>query len=126
MIRIQDWMTQDIIKCHKEDVILGVVRQMAEKKVDSLLVINNHEKIVGIVTEYDILNRVVAKEKIPSKTKVRDIMTKKVITADVTSSLMEVSRKMRHYDLRRIPIVEDGRIVGVLTARDLIKIVSGD
>jgi len=94
---------------------------MSEKDVGSLLVVKN-KMLVGIITERDIISKVVASGKNSQVTKVSSIMSKNVITVSPNDDLYKVHFLMNKYNFRRLPVIEDGKLVGMLTEKDLIKI----
>jgi CBS domain-containing protein len=81
-------------------------------------------KPVGIITERDILKRVVLAKQNPAKTTVSDVMTRQLITADVNSRIIDVSRTMEKNRFRRLPVTEKGKLIGIITSKDIIKIMS--
>jgi CBS domain-containing protein len=75
---------------------------------------------VGIVTERDFVRRVVAK-KLPLDTKVSEIMSKSLITVDSDASLKEAARLMSSNKIRRLPVVKQNRLVGIVVAADFVR-----
>ena len=92
---------------------------MAEHEVGSVLVANGHD-IVGIVTDRDLVLELVAADLDPRSTPLADVMSRAVVTLDVGASLADVTRVMRQHACRRIPLLEDGRPVGLVTLDDLL------
>ncbi len=99
--------------------ILDVAKLMSEKNIGSVLTKKND--CIMMVTERDILKKVVALDKDPKKTKVSDIMTECVHTIDSNSDVFEASDIFNKYHIRRLPVVEGKKIVGIVTARDVAK-----
>jgi len=99
--------------------ILDVAKLMSEKNIGSVLTKKND--CIMVVTERDILKKVVALDKDPKKTKVSDIMTKCAHTIDSNSDVFEASDIFNKYHIRRLPVVEGKKIVGIVTARDVAK-----
>jgi CBS domain-containing protein len=75
---------------------------------------------IGIVTERDIVRRVVAK-KMPLDTKISEIMSKTLITVDPGTSLKEAARLMSSNKIRRLPVLEQNRLVGIVVAADFVR-----
>lgn len=92
---------------------------MCEKHIGCMPVCDDDKKVVGIVTDRDILLRSVACDKDASNTKVSDIMSTKVYCCDCNSEIDEAEKIMCQEQIRRIPIVENGKITGILTLADL-------
>jgi CBS domain-containing protein len=101
---------------------------MTEKGVDSVLVVDKsgdgskpevlrHPNIVGIMTVKDVVNRVVAKGRDPSKTKVSDVMTSPVKMVEPTTTLYSVALLMNQSDFRQVPVMDKYKIRGIITSR---------
>lgn len=91
---------------------------MARKQIGSLIVVRQG-KVVGIVTERDFLEKVVAEKK-KAKLKVKDIMSKDVVTIKPDALLEDAAMLMAEYKIKRLPVVKDGKLVGIVTASDII------
>jgi signal-transduction protein with cAMP-binding, CBS, and nucleotidyltransferase domain len=94
---------------------------MAQKKRGSVVIVEDNRPI-GIVTERDIVFGVVAKDKKPSDVAVRDIMSSplKYVSPDMT--LKQASRIMAKNNIRRLPVIENGKLVGIITNKDILAI----
>ncbi|MCB9361911.1 CBS domain-containing protein [Candidatus Woesearchaeota archaeon] len=125
MLQLKDWMTDKVITCSKSDTVLKAARKMADHSIGSLVVVNAAKKPVGIVTETDILRKVVAEDDSPAEVTVDQIMSDKIITVDINTSILQLSQKMQEHHLRRIPITKNNKLVGIITSRDLVRIMSG-
>jgi len=91
---------------------------MDRKLVGSVL-IKEDSKIIGIVTERDILRKVVAKGKNPETMMVKDIMSYPLITIDANEDALEASRIMDENRIRRIVVTENGKVIGKVTANSI-------
>lgn len=95
---------------------------MNKHRIGSLIVVNEHkEKVAGIITERDILEKVTANNKLPSKVKVEDIMTKKVLTISPESMIDDAVYLMIQHKIKKLPVVEHGELKGIITSSDLIR-----
>lgn len=92
---------------------------MRKKKIGSVLV--KAHGTWGMVTERDFLNKVAAEDLDPRKVLVSDIMTDLVYTIDSDASLEKASETFNSNHIRRLPVVEKGEIVGIITSRDVAK-----
>lgn len=108
----------EVVTVSPDQTVLEAAQLMNEKHIGAVPVVTN-DTVVGIFSERDILRRVVAKEREPSKTHVRDVMTSPVICAASNSSLDEIRTVMREKRIRHIPVVEDGHLEGILSIGDL-------
>jgi CBS domain-containing protein len=107
---------------HPSERVLDAARRMNERRVGSLIVVDEHvpDHVVGIITERDILTRVVAAEKAPATTAVADVMTGRVLTCTGATDIEEVRTVMREKRIRHLPVVnEHGRLCGMVSIGDL-------
>lgn len=104
------------------DSIFTVSNLMKEGKVGSIIIIDQSTEPVGIITERDIVRRVIPDGKDPTITKAIDIMFKPLITVEEDTHLYDVAKKMVKYKIRRLPVVNDNNaLVGIVTVTDIIK-----
>ena len=101
-------------------LVIDAIKMMDEKKVGALLVIE-HDKLAGIVSERDYTRKVILKNRSSAKTKVSEIMTSNLKTADPSQSLEECMVIMSHSHIRHLPVVQDGRVIGILSIMDVVK-----
>jgi CBS domain-containing protein len=112
----------------KEDMLVSeAVDMMAKHKVGSLLVKRDEDALLGptagIITEADLLEKVLRKGLNPKKTAVKDIMTTPIITVDSQTSLDEAIEVMVKKNIRRLPIEEKGKIIGIIVDRDVVRVI---
>lgn len=103
-----------------EIAVLEAATLMADAKIGALLVLSDGQ-LVGIFTERDLLNRVVAAGKDPSRTKLSEVMTADVAVCDANETYEYCLAQMRQLGCRHMPIVEKDRLLGVLSIRDLLR-----
>ncbi len=120
-IPIRDIMTRDVCTAEKNETLLDATKKMLEFGVGSIVIVEN-EKPIGIVTERDIIEKVVVKNKVPSRVKLKDIMTKPIITVKPTTSLREAVNIMLKKGIRRLPVVDGDRLVGIVTDTDILSV----
>lgn len=106
-----------------ERTALEAAQAMTEKRIGSLLVLEA-EKIAGIVTETDLVRKVIAAGLSSSNTSVRAVMTYPLIQIDINRTVRDASRLMAETRIRHLAVTEDNTVVGLLSVRDLVKIVS--
>ena len=116
-------MSKPVITVKKDDFVFDTVKLMDKHNIGVVAVVSGGEP-VGIVTERDILRRVVCKEIDIHNTKVGEIMTGKVVTVNHDASLLEVTRLMSENNFRRILVVKKRKLVGIVTAKDVIALMS--
>ncbi len=121
-IPVKEIMTRDVCTARKDESLLNASRKMLEFGVGSIIIVENG-KPIGIVTERDILKKVVARNKVPSKVKLEEIMSSPLITIKPTTSLREATDIMRKRGIRRLPIIDDnGNLVGIITDNDILSV----
>ena len=124
IIEIKNWMKKGIVYTNKNKNIVQAAKIMANKNVGSLVIMDG-SKAIGILTVTDILKRVVAKNLDLNKTKIKDIMSKNLITASSNQSFMQVSKLMQDKKIKHLLITENNKIVGIITSTDVVKLMSG-
>lgn len=122
---VKEFMNKKVLTVSKEDSILDAARAMASHDVGALIIVNKAKNPLGIVTERDILKKIVAYERDANNVKVKDVMTTDMVTVEADSSILSLSQQMEKNNLRRMPVTKKGKLVGIITSRDLIKIMSG-
>jgi signal-transduction protein with cAMP-binding, CBS, and nucleotidyltransferase domain len=120
-IEVKNVMTKRIITTDHTDTIQKIAKKMIKKRVGSIIVTKKGRPI-GIITETDINKRVVAPAKDPKKLKAEDIMTSPIIHVNPGDDISDVVHKMKKHKIRRFPVVEKGKIVGMLTNTDIARI----
>ncbi|MDN3014883.1 CBS domain-containing protein [Paenibacillus sp. BSR1-1] len=116
METIRDIMTDEIECCTLLDNIFEVAVKMKELNVGAIPIVDQ-DKLVGMITDRDIVIRGVA-EKHPGSTKVEDIMSDKLITVSPDTSSNDAAKLMAENQIRRLPVVEDGKLVGIVSLGD--------
>src|SRR5579875_813900 len=119
MPKAKDVMRSFIVEVDTESYIKEVASLMKEKKVGSVIVKKDNNPI-GIITERDVLYKVVAEGKDPSKVKAKEIMSSPLITVDKETDLEEVLKIFKEKGIRRLPVKEGDKIVGIITLRSII------
>jgi CBS domain-containing protein len=104
------------------DSIFTISNLMKKGKVSSIIIIDQNSEPIGIITERDIVRRVISDDKDPKSTKATDIMSRPLITVKEDTDLYDVSKKMVKHKIRRLPVVNDNNtLVGIVTVTDIIK-----
>lgn len=113
-------MTKPVITINADSSVHEAAELMSKKGVGSI-VITIKQKPVGIVTERDMVERVVAKGLDASKVKIKKIMSKPLTTVKSDMSIIEAIRTMQKKKIRRLLIIENEKIIGIVTQRDLLR-----
>ena len=117
-MKLEEIMEKALI-ADPEDGIHEVTRDMVKNRAGYVLI--KHGTRIGILTETDILEKVIIGGLDIKKTKVKDIMTQPCITIDSDASLEDASDIFNKNNIRRLPVIKDGKIVGIITSRILAK-----
>jgi CBS domain-containing protein len=115
---IREVMTADPRTVEPGDSVVDAARHMAEGDVGAVLVTENGS-VTGILTDRDIAVRVVAEGRDPQGTKVSDVCTSNPSTLSVDQSVDDAIRIVREQNVRRVPVVQDGRPAGIVSIGDL-------
>jgi CBS domain-containing protein len=100
--------------------VFEIADAMDEHSVGSVLVIDAAGQLLGIVTDRDLVRRVVAAGRDAEKTRARDVMTSELVTASRGELLPPVIEKLRVHGIRRLPLLEDGRVTSVVSLDDVV------
>ncbi len=101
------------------DTALEAAHRMNDQRIGSLVVIADG-KVIGIITERDILTRIVAVERDPSATRVEEIMSHPVACCRLDTTVEECRSVMTVKRIRHLPVVEEGRLMGIITSGDIL------
>lgn len=118
-IKLEKFMTTEVFVVHENDLVDLVNKIMEWKIIHHLPVVNNKNKVVGIITKTNLPdNRIVKKKSLAAK----DIMIKDIITVSADISILEAKEIMIKNNIGCLPILEDGDLIGILTKRDVEKL----
>ena len=115
----------DTLSIGPEASVLDASKLMAEKGVGALVIMQG-DALAGIVTERDYARKVILKDRSSHETPVRDIMTTNVLTASNDDNVEHCMNLMTDKRVRHLPVVEDGKVVGIISIGDLVKAVIAD
>ena len=116
--RVRDAMTEDPRSIGASEPVVDAARLMREQDVGSLPVTDN-EKLVGMITDRDITTRVVAEAADFKTTSVEDVYSRDLISVEPDKDLEEALQLMARHQVRRLPVVENGRLVGIVGQADI-------
>ena len=119
-LRVEDVMVKDVIKINEDVTIKEAAGLMNKYEIGCLIAVKKG-KVSGILTERDLLKRVVAESKDASKLRVRDVMTSPLIVAETKMDLGEAVRLMFERKIKKLPVVEDKRLVGLVSLTDIAR-----
>jgi len=120
MLKVEDIMVEDVITVDSDAPVMEAVKLMNENEI-SCLVVTRRGKNVGIITERDLLKRIIAKFRDPTKTKVRQIMTKPLIIGGPDMDLEDATKLMFKRNIKKLPVIEGGNLVGLVSLTDIAR-----
>jgi CBS domain-containing protein len=120
-VKIGDIMRKAVITVKKNDTMDKVVKIMAKAGIGGVIV-TDEGKVTGIITEKDIIRDILAQDKNLKKVRVKNIMKHPVRTVLPETDIEKAMEIMRDLDIERLPVVKKGRLIGLVTARDITKV----
>ena len=122
MPTVKDLMTTNVVTIDSNKTVAEAAALMSEKNIGDLIVMDDNTP-VGIVTERDFVRRVLAEKK-SADSKVSEVMTRPLKVIDPKAPIKEAARRMVTGGIRRLPVIEDNKVVGIITASDFAKHLS--
>jgi CBS domain-containing protein len=116
----KDIVEKDFLSMQRGTTALEAARQMQSNRRGFVVVTAADGKPEGIVTEWDYLSKIVAAEKDPARVKLEEIMSVNLITVEADQGLDEVAQLMAKKGIRRVLVIQDGGILGTITARTML------
>jgi CBS domain-containing protein len=123
--QLLDRKGDEVISIVQDASVFDAIKLMADRGVGSLLVMEGDE-LKGIVTERDYARKVIIKGRSSESTPVADIMTTELVTASPTQSVNDCMNMMSERRIRHLPVVIDGRVVGLISIGDLVQAIISD
>jgi len=117
--KIETLMSKEICAIDAAKSVQDAAFEMAQNRIGSLLVVEDGD-FVGIITEVDVIRKVVAKRRVPESTTIKAVMTSPLITIKAEQSILEANALMEARGLRHLPVTKFDRIVGVVSIRDFL------
>ena len=118
-MKVKDCMKKDVQYVSPETTIKDVAKLMQDNHIGCVPVCNNNKNLVGLVTDRDLILRSIASEKDFKQTPVSEVMTSNVYKTTPEADTTDVTKIMCDSQVRRVPVVENGTLVGIITLGDL-------
>lgn len=119
-MKVKDEMTKDIVAVDFNATAKDAAKKMDSENVGSVLILDNG-LLKGLVTDRQIVTKVIAADKNPSSIKVNEFMTKNPVTISPEAEIHDACRIVGEHGYRRIPVVEGGKPIGIISAADLVE-----
>ncbi|MFO8012002.1 MAG: CBS domain-containing protein [Phycisphaerae bacterium] len=111
---------EPILTIDQYETVAAAARMMADYEVGCLVVLGTNRQVAGIVSERDIITKVVARRADPNHLAVYRIMSRNVVSCQMHTRLDQVRRMMSAHNVRHLPVIEDGAPLGIVSIRDLM------
>ena len=120
-MQVKDVMTKDVVCVTPDETVATASRLMAGRNLGVLAVCGKDGKLKGMLTDRDVVLRCVAADEDPAELKVKQVMTRRVVTVEPEDSLETASGRMAAQQVRRLPVVQDGKLAGMVSLADLTR-----
>lgn len=118
-MKLRDVMTNPVVRIHPDESVAVAARTLAHYNIGILPVCGNDGRVCGLVTDRDLVTRCLASGRSPVTTAVRDVMTNKVVSAVPDMDAAAAAGLMGREQIRRLPVLENGRLCGMVSLGDL-------
>jgi CBS domain-containing protein len=115
---LRDIMTTDVTYSNPQDPVMQAAQKMKQLNVGSIPVCDANQNVIGMITDRDICLRCVA-DNLPNSTPVQQVMSQNVVTASPDMTVDKAAHLMSERQIRRLPVVENGKMVGIVAIGDL-------
>ncbi len=120
---VRDVMSSPVITIDEDETANKAAANMDMHDLGAVIVQNKAGKSIGIITERDIVIRVVAKNLKPDTVKAKEIMTTPLVTIEPEASITEAARRMNRLDIRRLGVIYKGNLVGIISSKDVLGVM---
>ena len=121
--RASEIMSKEIQTIREDETLQEAAKRLATEDIGALPICNDSRQVKGMMTDRDIVVQVVARGKDPSQTRARELETGQVVTLRPDDSIEHACDLMAQYQVRRLPVVENGELVGMVSQADVAKSV---
>jgi CBS domain-containing protein len=120
---VKDVMSSPVVTIDETSTSNQAAASMAQSDVGCVIVINSSGKSIGILTERDLVIRVIANNLKPDTVKVKEIMTTPLVTIEPEATVTDAARRMNRLDIRRLGVMYKGNLVGIISSKDLLGVM---
>lgn len=119
--RASELMSTPVLTCRPEDSLATVAQAMTVNQVSSAVVCNQAAEPLGLITEKDLVAKVIARQRYPQGLQARDVMNENVVTVPLDAYYYQVMLAMVRNQVKHVLVMDEGTLVGIITIRDLVK-----
>ena len=120
---VKDIMSSPVVTLDENEASNKAAAVMDKNDLGSVIVTNKAGKSIGIITERDLVIRVLAKNLKPDTVKAKEIMTTPLVTIEPDAAITEAARRMNRLDIRRLGVIYKGNLVGVISSKDILGVM---
>ncbi|MFB3888428.1 MAG: cyclic nucleotide-binding/CBS domain-containing protein [Candidatus Bathyarchaeia archaeon] len=120
---VKDAMSSPVVTTTEDAPANKVAKLMEENDLGCVIVTNKEGKPIGIITERDLVLRVLAKNQQPNKVPAKDIMTAPLATIEPDATISDAARRMSRLDIRRLGVTYKGELVGIVSSKDILGVM---
>jgi CBS domain-containing protein len=120
---VKDAMSSPVVILDEDDTSNKVANIMDDNDLGCVIVTNKSGKPIGIITERDLVIRVLSKNLKPDAVKAKEIMTSPLVTIEPDATISEAARRMSRLDIRRLGVVYKGNLVGLISSKDILAVM---
>lgn len=121
-VKVKHVMSSPVVTVEENSSILKASKLMDKYDIGSLIVVDEDGNPIGMVTDMDIIKRVVAKNLKPRRVKVGEVMSKPLITIDQDADLATAAKVMRSHHVKRLGVMYKGKLVGIISSKDIVTV----
>ena len=120
-MKVRDAMAKTVTTAKKNDKVIDVAKKMKQEDAGFMPVVDDGGRLIGVITDRDIVIRCIAEGHDPRAETAEHLMSTQVTTISPDDDIEEAGRKMEREEVRRLPVAENGRLVGVLSHGNLVQ-----
>lgn len=118
-MKVRELMSKPVVRIHADEPVSLAARTLTHYNIGAMPVCGTDGKVCGVITDRDIVTRCLAAERSPERTKVRDVMTSQVLSVSPDTDVSAAAHLMGTRQVRRLPVVENDRLCGILSLGDV-------
>ena len=120
---VRDVMSSPVVTLDEDETANKAAVNMDMKDLGAVIVTNKAGKSIGIITERDLVIRVIAKNLKPDTVKAKEIMTTPLVTVEPEATISDAARRMTRLDIRRLVVIYKGNLVGIISSKDILGVM---
>lgn len=119
-LMVESIMVKKVVTFKPTDQVVDIAKVMSKNKISCVVIVKN-KKPIGLLTERDVIKKIVSKNLSTVDLKAKDIMTTKLMTISSKENIFRAAHLMQKKHIRRLPVVDKGKLVGLITETDVVK-----